>query len=75
MEPAHSELEIAELNPQRASSSSDFLCRIWYLCWNLTHNDSPLQCYPQPIVITDALSGETTFSPSSPKAVSPFFFS
>jgi hypothetical protein len=29
-------LEIAELNPQRASSSRDFLCRIWYLCWNLT---------------------------------------
>jgi hypothetical protein len=29
-------LEIAELNPQRASSSHDFLCRIWYLCWNLT---------------------------------------
>jgi hypothetical protein len=28
-------LEIAELNPQRASSSRDFLCRIWYLCWNL----------------------------------------
>jgi hypothetical protein len=29
-------LEIAEFNPQRASSSRDFLCRIWYLCWNLT---------------------------------------
>jgi hypothetical protein len=24
------------LTPQRASSSRDFLCRIWYLCWNLT---------------------------------------
>src|SRR6516225_3631487 len=23
---------IAKLNPQRASSSRDFLCRIWYLC-------------------------------------------
>jgi hypothetical protein len=28
--------QIAELNPQRASSSRDFLCRIWFLCWNLT---------------------------------------
>ena len=24
------------MNPQRASSSRDFLCRIWYVCWNLT---------------------------------------
>jgi len=40
MEPARTQqLEIAELNPQRASSSRDFLCRIRYLCWNLTNID------------------------------------
>ena len=38
MEPARTQkLEIAELNPKRASSSRDFLCRIWYLCRNLTY--------------------------------------
>src|SRR5271165_3563258 len=31
------------------------------------HNDSLLQCYPQPIVIIDALSGETTSSRRAPK--------
>jgi putative DNA primase/helicase len=37
MEPAHSETGDCRVEPQRASSSRDFLCRIWYLCWNLTH--------------------------------------
>jgi hypothetical protein len=47
MEPARTQkLEIAELNPQRASSSRDFLCRIRYLCWNLTKENSENRRWP-----------------------------
>src|SRR5271166_930401 len=39
--------------PRQRSSLREFLCRIWYLCWNLTRKEISSQRYPLPGIQVD----------------------